>query len=101
MAHALVSCLMVTRNRAKLARRAIACFQAQTWANKELVIVDDGDEDYAPVLAPYRRDLHIVYHRLPPDPARTLGAARNISLELASGDYCAQWDDDEWYHPER
>jgi glycosyltransferase involved in cell wall biosynthesis len=92
---------MVTRNRASLARRAVACFHAQTWPNKELIVVDDGEEDYAPVLAPYQRDHRILYHRLPPDPNRTLGAARNISLDLASGDYCAQWDDDEWYHPER
>ena len=100
-AAACVSCLMVTRNRTRLARRAIECFVAQTWPNKELVIVDDGEQDYAPVLANYQRDHRIVYRRLPPDSARTLGTARNISLELAAGDYCAQWDDDEWYHPER
>jgi glycosyltransferase involved in cell wall biosynthesis len=98
---ACVSCLMVTRNRARLARRAIECFVAQTWHNKELIVVDDGEEDYEPVLAPHRNGHRIIYHRLTPDPERSLGAARNISLELATGEYCAQWDDDEWYHPER
>jgi glycosyltransferase involved in cell wall biosynthesis len=97
----LVSGLMVTRNRASLARRAVACFMAQTWANKELVIVDDGDEDYSSMLEPYRQRAHIIYERLRADPARTLGSARNISLDLARGDYCVQWDDDEWYHPQR
>lgn len=96
----LVSCLMVTRNRASLARRAVACFVAQSWPSKELVIVDDGDEDYSPILAPWREQ-QVRYERLPADPARTLGSARNVSLELARGDYCVQWDDDEWYHPER
>ncbi len=92
---------MVTRNRAKLARRAIECFSRQTLRNTELVIVDDGDEDYSEVIAPYSKNHRISYHRLPPDAERTLGAARNVSLDVAEGDYCAQWDDDEWYHPKR
>jgi glycosyltransferase involved in cell wall biosynthesis len=92
---------LVTRNRAALARRAVHCFAAQTWPNRELVIVDDGEEDYEPTLAPYRDRCAIAYHRFPRDPARKLGAARNLSLERATGEFCIQWDDDEWYHPER
>jgi glycosyltransferase involved in cell wall biosynthesis len=97
----LVSCLMVTRNRAALARRAVLCFVRQTWPNRELVIVDDGDEDYEPMLAPFRLRARIVYHRVPPAPARTLGALRNMSLGCTEAPFCAQWDDDEWYHPRR
>lgn len=97
----LVSCLMVTRNRPLLARRAIECFASQKWPNKELVIVDDGERDYQEVLGPYEGQHRIIYERLPPEPERTLGAARNVSLELATGQYCVQWDDDEWYHPDR
>lgn len=97
----LISCLMVTRNRAALARRALRCFAAQTWPRTELVVVDDGAEDYEPVLAPFRERCTIRYERLPPDPARSLGAARNIALDLARGELIAQWDDDEWYHPDR
>jgi glycosyltransferase involved in cell wall biosynthesis len=101
MVHPLVSCLMVTRDRPLLARRAIECFSSQTWPNKELVIVDDGEQDYRELLARYQSEHRIIYERLPPEPDRTLGAARNISLELATGEYCVQWDDDEWYHPDR
>lgn len=92
---------MVTADRANLARRAIACLADQTWRNLELVIVDDGDEDYGPVLEPYRDRLRIRYERIAKDPGVRLGGLRNLTLDLASGDYCAQWDDDEWYHPER
>lgn len=91
---------MVTANRARLARRAIACFAAQTYADTELVIVDDGDVDYGPLL----RDLppeRVIYHRLPRSAGRTLGELRNLSLDLARGDFIAQWDDDDWYHPTR
>jgi glycosyltransferase involved in cell wall biosynthesis len=97
----LVSCLMVTRDRARLAQRALACCAAQTWPSIELVIVDDGAEDYEPVLAPFRDRLAIRYLRLAPDPSRKLGGLRNLALDAAAGDFCVQWDDDEWYHPER
>ncbi len=97
----LVSCLMVTQNRAQLARRAIKCFADQTWNNRELVIVDDGDENYSEILESYRNQYAIHYHRVERNEQRNLGSLRNLSLELASGDWCAQWDDDEWYHEER
>lgn len=42
----LVSCLMVTHSsRLKFVKRAIACFKAQTYPSKELVIVDDGPDE--------------------------------------------------------
>ncbi len=97
----LISCLMVTRNRARLARRALRCFANQTWPAKELVIVDDGDEDYEPIIAPLRERLSIHYHRIPSQPEQRLGALRNLALDHARGEFCAQWDDDDWYHPER
>jgi glycosyltransferase involved in cell wall biosynthesis len=92
---------MVTRNRSHLARRAVHCFAKQTWTNKELVVIDDGTEDYEPILEPYRARCLIHYHRVPEQPGHHLGALRNQSLSRANGDLCAQWDDDEWYHPDR
>ncbi len=97
----LVSCLMVTHDRPDLARRAVRCYARQDWENKELVVVDDGKASYADMLAEYEDRVKIRYHRFPPDPERLLGAIRNLSLELAEGEFCAQWDDDEWYHPTR
>ncbi len=97
----LVSCLMVTRNRAKLAQRAVRCLAQQTWENKELVIIDDGSEDYEPVLTPWRERVPIHYHRIEERPGVLVGGLRNISLDHANGEFCIQWDDDEWYHPER
>src|SRR5690606_14520842 len=97
----LISCLMVTGNRSRLARRAIECFRSQTYTNRELVIIDDGAEDYEPMLQPYRDACVIHYHRIEPDPKRFLGGLRNLSLDAANGEVLAQWDDDEWYHPQR
>lgn len=95
-----VSCLMVTANRRNLARRAIQCFLNQTYSNKELVIIDDGKEDYRPVLEEVPEE-QVKYVKLKKEPDFVLGKLRNRSLEEASGDYLIQWDDDDWYHPNR
>lgn len=95
-----VSCVMVTADRAAIARRAVNCFLAQSWPNRELVVVDDGNEDYTSLLAGIPAD-RLLYQRQPRTPEATLGRLRNRSLELARGALVAQWDDDDWYHPER
>jgi glycosyltransferase involved in cell wall biosynthesis len=92
---------MVTAGRRRLAERAVQCFCNQTWANKELVIVDDGGDDYSAMLEPYRTRASIRYERIDSRTKLVLGELRNVSLDRAQGDYCAQWDDDEWYHPQR
>ncbi len=94
------SCLMVTADRAGLARRSVDCFLAQTWGNRELVVVDDGGQDYTPLFAAIPAD-RLVYHRVAKAPDNTLGRLRNLSLDLARGSIVAQWDDDDWYHPDR
>ncbi|MDX3229813.1 glycosyltransferase [Streptomyces sp. ME19-01-6] len=95
-----VSCLMVTKDRLPLAKRAIRCFLAQTYTRAELVVVDDSAdgalEDHVRALA----DPRIRFHRLPPE-GRTLGELRNIAVDLATGSYVCQWDDDDLCDPER
>ncbi len=95
-----ISCVMVTANRVRIARRAVACFAAQGWGNRELVVVDDGAEDYAPLFAALPPD-RVRYLRVAPSSDNTLGALRNRSLDEARGEIIAQWDDDDWYHPDR
>jgi glycosyltransferase involved in cell wall biosynthesis len=83
-----------------MAASAIACFIHQDYTPRELVIVDDGDDElgrYVEGLG--RRDIR--YVRV--DPARTLplGSLRNVSLDAARGAYFMQWDDDDWHAPVR
>lgn len=96
----LVSCLMVTRGRPALACRAIDAFLAQSWPNRELVIVDDGPDDTlaAAVRGLARPEIRMV--RLP-DEGKTLGELRNIALDHAAGAYICQWDDDDLSDPQR
>jgi len=97
----LVSCLMVTADRVDLARRAVSCFIQQHHANRELVVVDDGNADYRPMLRAAEAFGAVKHVKLPATNRRKLGDLRNVAIEAASGDWCVQWDDDEWYHPDR
>jgi glycosyltransferase involved in cell wall biosynthesis len=96
----LISCLMVTRNRAGLAQFAVRAFQNQTYPEKELVILDDGQDDALHRWLEEIDDSRIVYHRLP-DEGKTLGELRNVVVQKASGEYIAQWDDDDLSDPDR
>jgi len=95
-----VSCLTVTANRKNLIRRAIRCFSRQTYPNKELVIVDDGEQNIEEVLQSLPAK-QLKYIKLPKKPGNRLGKLRNKTLREASGTFLAQWDDDDWYHPQR
>lgn len=97
----LISCLCVTHNKPDLLLRAIRCFQAQTYANKELIILyETSDAETARlVVSLYEPDIHIV--PIDAKPKLTLGELRNESIRHCHGDYFCQWDDDDWYHPKR
>jgi len=95
-----ISCLTVTANRKHLMKRAVQCFQNQTYQNKELVVVDDGKQDLGKLLQSLPAE-EVNYIKLEKKPENTLGKLRNKSLQEAGGDFLVQWDDDDWYHPKR
>lgn len=96
----LVSCLLVTRGRPELAMRAVRCFQAQSYARRELLIVDDDpDERLADAVAAL--DDPAIRHLRLPDGGLSLGELRNLAVREAAGAYVAQWDDDDLSDPER
>jgi hypothetical protein len=96
----LVSCLMVTRDRAAQASFAIEAYRRQTWPHRELVVLDTSlDDDLARLIAtlddPSIRHIHL------PDCADRLGLLRNRSVAAARGMYVTQWDDDDLSHVAR
>ena len=87
----LVSCLMITKkSRLAFSTRAVKCFEWQNYPKKELIIVTD-EIDLQQVCG--RPCFHFQ--------DKTLGELRNRSVEAAHGQFVCQWDDDDWYHPER
>ncbi len=92
----LVSCIMPTFDRRAFVPRALRCFAAQDYANRELVIVDDGTDPVADLVP---RDERVRYLRL--DARATIGHKRNLACRAAAGDVIVHWDDDDWYPPDR
>jgi glycosyltransferase involved in cell wall biosynthesis len=87
---------MPTYNRRPFIAHAIAYFQRQTYENRELIILDDGED---PVSDLVPDDPAIRYLHAPRFP--NLGTKRNAACEAARGDFLLHWDDDDWYAPHR
>ncbi len=92
----LVSCIMPTRNRRKFVQQALVYFERQDYPNLEIIIVDDGTESVADLVASNPR---VSYILLPKQ--TSIGAKRNLACEKARGAIIAHWDDDDWYAPHR
>ncbi len=94
-----ISVLMPTYKQAAFIRRAIASLQAQSFADWELLIVDDGspDETQSLVVA-FLQDTRIRYIRHESNDG--LGAALNTALEAALGNYIAYLPSDDVYYDE-
>lgn len=97
----LVTCVLLTTHprRAAFLPDALRSYRAQTYAPRELVVVNDG----AVELAPNAPDVRVV--NLPaehPSGRRwTIGEKRNVGLRFARGAWVATWDDDDVSLPER
>ena len=94
---------MPTADRAPFVERALACFASQTYRDRELVIVDDGNESVAGLVESWAQSSgdasEVRYVRL--DRRTTIGEKRNVACGVARGALIAHWDDDDWYGPNR
>jgi glycosyltransferase involved in cell wall biosynthesis len=102
--HPVISCICITRGKLPMLKRAISCFIAQSYQKKELVIVyEDDDIDMVNFASTYNNkpEQDILFVCVRAMPRITLGELRNIGINKATGTYICQWDDDDWYHPNR
>lgn len=94
-----VSIILPTYNRARFLPQAFASIRAQTFADWELIIVDDGSTDgsrevVAGLAAETPQPVHYVYQdNAGPAEARNAGVAR------AAGNYFAFFDSDDYWLP--
>jgi glycosyltransferase involved in cell wall biosynthesis len=91
----LVSFILTTKDRPRFLETALRCFAHQTYRERELIVVDDGERfpvDPARVAAVGGRLIRA-------EPGTTLGAKLNLGVAEARGALCQKMDDDDWYAP--
>jgi len=88
----LASCVCVTFNRPKLLEELLFCFLQQDYENKELIILND-QPDVKYVYNDPRVKIYNLSNRFP-----SLGAKREYSKKLTSGEYIFITDDDDIYY---
>jgi hypothetical protein len=87
----LVSCVLATGGRPCFLSKSVEYYDRQTYPHRELVIVDDGDEDLSSRFE--GTDITYLHRRC----RESLGAKRNVGCRRARGSIIALWDDDDWY----
>lgn len=94
----LVSILIPAYNAEKWIADTIASALAQTWPNKEIIIVDDGSKDQTLTVA---RQFASSSVTVVAQPNQGAAAARNKAFELCRGDYIQWLDADDLLSPDK
>lgn len=95
----LVSVILPTYNRTRYLGQTIESVLAQTYANYEIIVVDDGSTcDVKTALTPYMNNTPIRYIY---QANQGLAAARNTGMRHANGEYLAFLDDDDLLEPRK
>lgn len=93
----LVSVIMPCFNAAPYIEQAVRSVLDQTYATIELIIVDDGSTDASPEIVSRLSDAYPGRIRSAEQANAGPYAARNHGLRLATGDYIAFLDADDWW----
>ena len=103
-----------TASRARFHPQLWQCFVDQSWSDKELVVVETYHDEPSAFFqhiarraicwkkaegSSWRVDSRLKYVAIkrPVGEDRTVGAKRNLTILLASGQYCVNFDDDDLY----
>ncbi|MGC8733230.1 MAG: glycosyltransferase, partial [Halothiobacillaceae bacterium] len=95
----LVSVIVRTVNRPVYLREAIRSVAAQAHARIELVLVVDGDEDFAGIVAEEAVGAIEAIQTVHTIPPRGRARAANTGLDAATGSFLCFLDDDDWLLP--
>ena len=99
MEYPTVSAICITERRPHLLQRAIACFHAQQYPSKELVILfPKSDRETAALVENLS---HPSIKVITTDVPLKLGEKRNLDVAESSGEFFCSWDDEDCNHPLR
>lgn len=93
-----VSVIIPTYNRAQFVGRAIESILNQTYADLELIVVDDGSTDNTEQVVKSYKDSRVVYVW---QENKERSAARNTGIQVSRGRYIAFLDSDDWFLPHK
>ena len=91
------SVIIPAYNSAATLERAVESVFAQTWPAHEIILIDDGSTDDTLHVARGLGDRVRVIHQ----PNAGVAVARNRGAEMATGNWLAFLDADDWYYPDR
>ncbi len=91
----MISVIMLTYNRAAMVEHMIDCVLAQTFKNFEYVIVDNGSTDHTSMILKKYQEKDKRIKLISCVKPVTIGAARNIGIGQARGEYITFVDDDD------
>lgn len=99
----LVSIIIPTYNRAHLISETLDSILAQTYANWECIVVDDGSKDNTEeiVVSYAKNDNRFQFHKRLDKYKPGGNGARNYGFELSKGEYINWFDSDDLMHPEK
>lgn len=89
----LVSVIIPTYNRAHLIAEALKSVKAQSYGAIQIIVVDDGSKDGTAEIIAQFEDVEYYYQE-----NKGQGAARNLGLKYAKGEYIASLDSDDFWH---
>ncbi len=93
----LFSVIIPTYNRARKVVRAVESVLAQTLADFDVWVIDDGSSDQtAQALSPYLNHIHYLSQV-----NSGVAEARNCGMRESSGQYIALLDSDDWWYPQK
>lgn len=99
----LISVVLPTRDRRATLRRALDSLRRQTWAEVEILLVDNNRTEpplaHQAEMQPYLADPRVVL--IAGTTAGNAATARNLGLAAARGQWVTYLDDDDEYEPEK
>lgn len=96
----MISVVMLTYNREKLVGRMIECVLHQTVQDFEYIIVNNGSTDHTAELLEQYREKSEKIRVLACKAPISIGAARNLGVREAKGEYLTFVDDDDYLAPD-
>jgi glycosyltransferase involved in cell wall biosynthesis len=96
-----VSVIVPAYNAESTLQTALDSILAQTWANLEVIVVDDCSTDGTPAIVTRYAERDPRIHLVEATANRGPYVSRNIGLERATGEFVTCNDADDWSHPSK